>query len=53
MVNLAEIDPVLQEVGEGAVGEGDRTVEFGDFGAAPFGDDASAVEFAHQLAEGL
>ena len=53
VVDLAEVDPVFQEVGEGAVGEGNAALIFRDFGVASLGDDASAVEFGDQFAEGL
>jgi uncharacterized protein (TIGR04141 family) len=43
VVNLAEIDAVLQEIGEGTVGERNAPVVFGDLGAAPFGDDTPAI----------
>ena len=52
VVNLAEIDAVFQEVGEGTVGEGNATIEFGDLGAAPFRDNAPSIEVGDQLAEG-
>src|SRR4029077_11752245 len=51
--NLAEIDAVFQEMGEGTVGKGYATVVFGDLGFATFCDYASPVEISDQLAEGL
>ncbi len=53
VVDFAEIDTILEKVGEGTVGEGNAPVVFGDLGAAPFRDDAPAIEFGHQLAERL
>ena len=31
VMDLAEVDPVLQEIGEGTVGEGNAALVFGDF----------------------
>jgi hypothetical protein len=53
VMHLAEIDPVLQEVGEGTVGEGNATLVFCDLGVTPLGDDFPAIEFGYQLAEGF
>ncbi len=53
MMNLAEIDAVLEKIGEGTIGEGNAAIVFGDLGVALLGDDAPVVEFAHQLAERL
>jgi hypothetical protein len=53
MMNLTEIDAIFEEVSEGLISEGNAALVFGDLGVPPFGDDAPAVEFSHQLAEGL
>jgi hypothetical protein len=50
-MNLTEIHAILQEIGEGTVGEGNATPIFGDLGVATFRDDAPAIELANQLAE--
>src|SRR6476469_1421538 len=52
-MDLTEIDAVLEKIGEGTIGEGDRTIEFGDLGFAPLGDDTPVIEFSHQLPERL
>jgi hypothetical protein len=44
-MHLAEIDPILQEVGEGTVSEGNATLVFCDLGVAPLGDDFPTIEF--------
>ena len=44
MMDLAEVDAVLQKMGEGTIGEGDAATKFRDLGVAPFGDDAALVE---------
>src|SRR6266404_2379495 len=53
VMNLAKIDAVLEKVGEGTVGKGNAPVVFGHLGVAPLGDDATAIEFGHQLAKRL
>jgi hypothetical protein len=53
VVNLAEIDPVLQKIGERTISEGNAAVVLGNFGNTPFGDDAPAVEIGSEFAEGL
>src|SRR5215208_2543823 len=53
VMNLTDIDPVLQKVGEGTVTKRNAAIVFGDFGVSPLGDDAPAVEIGHQFAEGL
>ncbi len=53
MMDFAEIDAVLEKVGEGTVGEGNAAQVLGNLGVAPLGDDASAIEFGHQLAKRL
>ena len=45
VMHLAEIDPILQEVGEGTVSEGNATLVFCDLGVAPLGDDFPTIEF--------
>ena len=51
VMDFADVDAVLQEIGEGTVGEGNAALIFCDLGIAALGDDASAVEFGDQLAE--
>jgi len=46
-VHIADVDAVLQEVGEGTVGEGNATVVFGDLCVAPLGDDFPSIEFGY------
>src|SRR6476659_7006875 len=53
VMGLADVDAVLQEVGEGAVGEGNPAPVFCNFGLAVFGDNLAAIQFGHQLAEGF
>src|SRR4051794_35055670 len=53
VVNLTEIDPVLEKVGERTVSEGNAAVVLGNIGKTPFGDNAVAIEISHKLAEGL
>src|SRR5258705_3066200 len=53
VMGLADVNAVLQEVGEGAVGEGYPAPEFCNFGLAAFGDNLAAIQFGHQLAEGF
>src|SRR5258705_12286325 len=53
MMDFAEIDAVLEKVGEGTVGEGNAAQVLGNLGVAPLGDDASAIQFGHQLAKRL
>src|ERR1700738_5635879 len=50
---FADVDAVLQEVGEGTVGEGYPAVVFPDLGIPALGDDAPAVEILHQLPKTL
>ena len=40
MMDFAEIDAVLEKIGEGTIGEGNGAIVFGNFGVAPLGDDA-------------
>src|SRR6266853_6529435 len=35
MMNLAQIDAVLEKIGEGTIGEGNGAIVFGDLGVAP------------------
>src|SRR6185437_9053674 len=51
IMDLAEIDPVLQEIGEGTVGEGNAALVFCDLDVSPCGDDTSSVEFSDELGE--
>jgi hypothetical protein len=51
VVNLANISTVLQEIGEGAVGEGNTAIVFGDLGVPALGDDATPVQFGNKFAE--
>jgi hypothetical protein len=51
VMDFAEIDAVLQEIGEGAIGEGDTALVFLDLGVAALGDDLSLVEFGDQFVE--
>src|SRR5882757_540415 len=53
VMGLGDVSSVLQEVGEGAVGEGYSTPVFCNFGRAPFGDNLATIELGHQPAEGL
>jgi hypothetical protein len=53
VVNLANVDAVFQEIGEGPVGERDATVVFGDLGVPALGDDAAAVQLGDKLAGGF
>ena len=51
VVHLADIDPVFEEVGEGAISEGNAAIVFGCFGIAPLRNNASPVEIGDQFAE--
>jgi hypothetical protein len=51
VMNLADVDTVLQEIGEWAVGEGDTAIIFGDRGVPALGDDATPVQFGNKFAE--
>ncbi len=51
MMGLANVDPVLEEVGEGAIGEGGASPIFGDLGVATFGDDFLPIKLSDELAE--
>src|ERR1700730_5209277 len=53
MMYFPDVDAVLEEVGEGAVGEGNAALVFDGLDLAAFGDDFPAVEFGHQFAEGF
>src|SRR5262249_9495700 len=51
VMGFAKVDPVLEEIGEGAVGEGDAALVFRDLGVAPLGDNVPAVKLGDQFAE--
>ena len=51
VMSFANVDPILEEVGEGTVGEWNATLIFRDLGFAAFGDDFPAIEFGDELAE--
>src|SRR6478735_2506525 len=53
MAGFADINPVLQDVGEGPISEGNAAPIFGRVGVAAFGDNAEAAEFSDQFAEGF
>ena len=53
VVNLANIDAVLEEVGEGTVGKGNGSVVFRDFGVPSLGNNAPSVQIRDELAERL
>ena len=44
VMNLTNVDAVLQQIGEGTIGEGDAAAAFRDFSIASLGDDTPAVE---------
>ena len=51
MMDLAEIDPVLEKVREGTVGEGNAAIVFGDLCIAALSDDAPLVQVSDQAAK--
>src|ERR1700761_1929176 len=53
VMHFTNVDAVLQKVGEGAVGKGNATLVFCGLCVTSLGDDFSAIELGHQLAEGL
>src|SRR6516162_7492200 len=53
VMDFTEIDPVLEEVGEGAISEGNAAIVFGDFRVTALGDDAALVEISHQAGKGF
>jgi hypothetical protein len=50
---FASVKSVLQEVGEGTIGEGNLVVKFFNLGIPTFGDDTLGVEVRDQLPETL
>ena len=51
VMNLADVDAVFQEIGEGTVREGDATIVLGDLGVPTLGDDATPIQFGDKFAE--
>ena len=51
VMGFPNVDSVLEEIGEGAIGEGYPALIFCHFGVAALGNDFSLVEFGHELAE--
>jgi hypothetical protein len=51
MVDLAEVDAIFEEIGEGTVREWNAALIFGDLGSASLGDNASSVQFGDQPAK--
>ena len=51
IMGFADIDAVLEEVGEGTIGERNAALKLRDFGIATLGHNLPAVEFTDELAE--
>jgi hypothetical protein len=51
VVDLADVDAIFQEIGEGTISEGNAAPIFGDLGVASLGNNTSAVKFGDQFAE--
>src|ERR1700726_3179855 len=53
VTGLADVDPVLQKIGKGTIGERNSAVKFPHLGIPALGNDALGVEIRHQLPETL
>lgn len=53
MLHLAKVNAILQDMGEGTIGERDAAAIFRYFDVTTFGDDAPTVEILDQPAEGF